>query len=94
MTQGWIDFDGSFYPCRHFGHDHLSYSLWDLDEWSAQSTGRVKIYYDPYCGAIGKAHYCNSDPNYAYYVEKKLTQAQLETLQQMNFVIDSDDKEE
>jgi len=88
---GWIDYDGTHYHCDYLGHSDLAMDLWDLDEWSAESSGRVKIYYDPVTGKYGKERTCSSDPTMVYYVENRLTQAQFDTLIELGFTVDEED---
>jgi len=88
---GWIDYDGTHYHCDYLGHSDLAMDLWDLDESSAESSGRVKIYYDHVIGKYGKERTRRSDPTCVYYVENHLTQAQFDTLTDLGFVIDEED---
>ena len=59
---GWIDYDGTHYHCDYLGHSDLAMDLWGLDESSAESSGRVKIYYDHVIGKYGKERTRRSDP--------------------------------
>lgn len=88
---GWIDYDGTHYHCDYLGHSDLAMDLWDLDEWSAESSGRVKIYYDQTIGKYGKERTRRSDPTSVYYVANRLTQAQFDTLTDLGFIIDEED---
>ena len=90
-TTGWIDYDGTHYHCNYCGHGDLAMDLWGLDEWSAESSGRVKIYYDYVIGKYGKERTCRSDSTSVYYVENRLTQAQFNTLVDLGFIIDKED---
>ena len=88
---GWIDYDGTHYHCDYLGHSDLAMDLWDLDESSAESSGRVKIYYDHVIGKYGKERTRRSDSTCVYYVENRLTQAQFDTLTDLGFIIDEED---
>ena len=88
---GWIDLDGTHYHCDYMGHGTAADDLWNISEWTAESSGRVKIYYDQIIGKYGKERTCRDDPTIVYYVKNRLTQKQFDKLIELNFIIDEDD---
>ena len=88
---GWIDYDGTFIPCNYMEHDSCAWDHFGVCGVAAESSGRVKIYYDPLSNEYGKHHTCRKAPKYSYYIENHLTLAQYNTLYDMDFIIDEDE---
>ena len=77
---GWLDRDGTFYPCEYGLHLDALVDIWDINSYNeAEKRGIVHIYWDT---CMGK---------YEYSVDRILTDAQIKYLHENGFFINLKD---
>jgi hypothetical protein len=84
---GWIDRIGEFYGCSSMDHNRCCYSLFGIDEGTAEQTGYIKIYQES--GFI-PCEYCKkpNDKGYVFYCKFPPNEEQKNALRRKGFDID------
>ena len=70
---GWIASDGTFYGCDPTDHWEIAERILNSTERELEERGYCKIYCNP-------IWYMTDEPEYSYYYEEHLTEAQIDVL--------------